>query len=118
MSNKALPKSHTPHTNGYRIEYDGRVLTFSGDTGPCEEIEQLAKNADLALFECSFPDGEQLDFHLTPRQAGEIAQKAGVKKLVLTHFYPMMDNLHVKSACANVFSGDIDLAEDFKIYHV
>lgn len=115
---KALTMSHTPNTNGYRIEYKNRVLVFSGDTGPCSEIELLAKNADLAFFECSFPDSEQVDYHLTPGQAGAIAQKAGVEKVVLSHFYPMMDNLDVKSACANSFDGHIDVAEDFTVYHV
>ena len=109
---------HTEHTNGYRIERDGRVLVYSGDTGPCDEIEQLCHNADVALLECSFPDDDPFEFHLTPQQVGTIAEKAGVKNVVLTHFYPMMHGDDAQKACASVYSGTIDIAKDLKTFTV
>ena len=114
----ALPMNHTKYTNGYRIEYNGRKLAYSGDTGPCDEIVQLCRDADMALIECSFPDENPFEFHLTPQQAGEIAEKAAVKRCVLTHFYPLMDNINVKAACATRFSGEIFVAKDFDSYTV
>lgn len=113
---RSLPMNHIEYSNGYRIELNGRTLTYSGDTGPCDEIVQLCRNADIALIECSFPDDNPFEFHLTPRQVGEIAEQAQVKKCILTHFYPIMDSAQAKIACATRFSGDIDIAEDLATY--
>lgn len=115
---QALPMRHTKQSNGYRFECENKSFVYSGDTGPCDEIVQLADNADVALIECSFPDDQPFEFHLTPQQAGEIAEKAGVKKLVLTHFYPMMDSIDVKSACAQVYNGDIQIAQDLQTFEI
>jgi ribonuclease BN (tRNA processing enzyme) len=50
--------------------------------------------------------------HLTPSEAGKIAAAAGVKKLVLTHFYPPCDEEDMISPCRKFFDGEIVLAED------
>lgn len=72
------------------VEGAGKFV-FSGDTARTEEILKLAKNADLFLCEASGLDNDAeylKDSHLTARQAGEIAAQAGVKQLLLTHFWP------------------------------
>ncbi len=115
---QALPMNHSRPTNGYRIDHHGVSCVYSGDTGPCDELVTLANNADVALFECSFPDDQPFDFHLTPKQAGQMAQQAHVKKLLLTHFYPLMDNVDVIGAVAPVFDGEVELAEDFKVLEI
>jgi ribonuclease Z len=80
---------------GVRIEAEGKVVTFSGDTKPCEAMSELARDADLLIHECSFPEsfiehrrrtGVGTFAHTSPRQLGEIATKARVKDLVVTHF--------------------------------
>ena len=70
-----------------RIEHGGRVLAYSADTAPCDALIRLAQDADLFLCEASYLDGEDNppDLHLTGREAGEAATKAGVGRLVLTH---------------------------------
>lgn len=115
---EALTMQHTENANGYRVTHNKRALAYSGDTGPCDEIVRLCQNADLALIECSFPDDLPFEYHLTPSQAARVAQQAAVKKLVLTHFYPMMDAIDVKALAAAVFSGDIEIAEDFKTFDI
>ncbi len=109
---QASTMCHTQYTNGYRIENGGKVLAYSADTGPCDELTKLCKDADLAFIECSFPDDQPFEFHLTPRQAAKAARDAGVKHLVLTHFYPMMDEIDIKSICKPIYDGKIDLAKD------
>ncbi|MBL0731677.1 MAG: hypothetical protein JJW03_02325, partial [Desulfosarcina sp.] len=44
--------------------------------------------------------------------AGEIASKANVKKLVLTHFYPTCDEYDIEKECRKNYDGPIILAED------
>jgi ribonuclease BN (tRNA processing enzyme) len=83
------PTNHTAHSLAYRVDtLTGKSITYSGDTGFCDEIVDLAKGADLLVLECSFPDGEEMEGHLTPSQAGLIAAKANVSQLILIHFYP------------------------------
>lgn len=79
--------NHPVETYGVRLEHDGRVLAYSGDSAPCEALLRLAQGADLFLCEASYLDGvdNPPGIHLTGREAGEIATKAGVRKLLLTH---------------------------------
>ena len=75
-------------------------------------IVELAKGADLLILECSFPDDEAIAGHLTPSEAGEIAARAGVKRLVLTHFYPEILTTDIEAECRKTYQGDLLLATD------
>ena len=103
---------HARHAIGYRFEANGKTFAYSGDTDYCEEIIRLARNADVLLLECSFPDKMKVKGHLTPGEAGKIAAEAGVKKLVLTHFYPPCDEEDMITPCRKYFDGEVVLAED------
>ena len=67
----------------------GRIIAYTGDTGPSEKIVRLAKNADLLIHEATFDDEMKQraieDGHSTPSIAAEIAKQAGVNQLILTH---------------------------------
>jgi ribonuclease Z len=74
---------------------NGESLVFSGDTVPCEGIVELARGADVLVYESTLPEHEvelrkERGFawwiHSTPRHAGQVARDAGVGKLVLNHF--------------------------------
>jgi len=85
---KFMKLYHTAPCYGYRLSADNRIIAFCTDTGPCEEIGELAKNADLLIAECGLLPGK-IDKswpHLNPQQAAGIARDAKVKKLVLVHF--------------------------------
>jgi ribonuclease BN (tRNA processing enzyme) len=113
--------NHPVETYGMRIEHGGRVLAYSADSAPCDALLRLAQGADLFLCEASYPDGEQNppDLHLTGREAGEVATKAGVAKLVLTHLVAAWcseDNV-VDSACA-AFAGPLEVARSGNRYEI
>ncbi|HSL12561.1 MAG TPA: MBL fold metallo-hydrolase [Actinomycetota bacterium] len=96
---------------GYRIEAGGVVLGYTGDTGPCDEVVELARDADVFLAEATYQDSSNLmPFHLSARQAGEIAQKAGTRRLVLTHLTPDLDPVVSLREAAETFDGVVDLA--------
>lgn len=114
FSLRAFPVSHTPQSVAFRVEdpADGKAMAFSGDTDVCEGLVDAARGADLAVFECSFPDDRKVEGHLTPGEAGEIAARAGAKRLLLTHFYPECEGEDILGQCRKTYSGEILLAED------
>jgi ribonuclease BN (tRNA processing enzyme) len=79
---------HSPFCLGYRFEIDGKKIAYCPDTGICKNFLELAKNADLLITECSLKSGQKSKEwpHLNPEEAAKTAKRAGVKKLVLTHF--------------------------------
>ena len=109
----SAPVNHTPHSLGFRIEDNsGNVIVYSGDTGYCEEIVDLAMEADLLILESSFPDGQGKEGHLTPSRAGDIATRSGTKKLLLTHFYPEGLKSDIETQCRKTYHGELILATD------
>jgi ribonuclease BN (tRNA processing enzyme) len=91
---------------------DGGSLVYSGDTGPCEALVELAAGADLLLAEASFLDqpGNPPHLHLTGREAAEAAQRAGVAALVLTHIPPWHDPDDVLAEALPHYDGPVSLA--------
>jgi ribonuclease BN (tRNA processing enzyme) len=103
---------HPVETFGFRIEHGGRALAYSADTGPCDELVTLARDADVLLAEASFADGPDLppDLHLTARQAASHAAAAGAGELVLTHLVAWNDPVASLEQAAAAYTGPIRLA--------
>jgi ribonuclease BN (tRNA processing enzyme) len=87
-------------------------LVISGDTGPCDALVELAHAVDTLVLECSFPDPPLFTTHLSPQTAGELAARAGCRRLILTHFYPRVETQDITSGVGSRFSGTAVLAED------
>lgn len=49
---------HADACLGYRLELDNRIVTYCTDTGMCNNLYDLAKNAHLLITECSFKPGQ------------------------------------------------------------
>jgi ribonuclease BN (tRNA processing enzyme) len=110
---RTAPTNHTPQSLAYRIEDNaGKAVVISGDTGFCDPVIQLAKEADVLILEAAFPDGYPVEGHLTPSLAGRMACLAGVKRLVLTHFYPECLKTDITAQCRKTWHGELTLAED------
>ena len=105
---------------GLRIQSEGRTLVYSGDTGPCQELVDLAADADLLLCEAAFVESgdNPADLHLTGKQAGVVAAEAGVGRLVLTHVPPWHDPQVMLHEAATTYDGPLELAEPGKTYDV
>jgi ribonuclease BN (tRNA processing enzyme) len=104
--------NHPVETFGFRLERGGRALAYSADTGESAALVRLASGADLLLCEASFVDGapNPPDLHLTGRQAGQYAARAGVGELVLTHLVPWNDQAATLAEAAGTFGGPLSLA--------
>lgn len=109
----SLPVEHNDESLAYRITGPNeKSLVYSGDTDYSDNLVTLAKNADLFICESALPDQLKVDGHLTPSIAGEIAARADVGKLVLTHFYPQCDQADIEKECRKSYSGPLVLAQD------
>jgi ribonuclease BN (tRNA processing enzyme) len=107
------PMAHISESVGYRVELkDGRSIAISGDTDYCENIVELGFEVDLLVLECSFPDERKVEGHLTPSLAGRIGSESHCKRLLLTHLYPMCDQVDILRQCRQVYQGETILGED------
>ena len=90
-----IPREISP-CFGLRLDtIDGQSVVFSGDTAPCDRLIELARDADLLIHECTFPE-KAIEFrskagigtwaHTSPTELGRIASEARVNSLVATHF--------------------------------
>jgi len=110
---ESFPVDHNPESIAYRITSSGGIsIVYSGDTDFSENLVTLSKDADLLICESALPDELKVKGHLTPSLAGEIADRANVRKLVLTHFYPECDHVDIEKECRKTYSGPLLLAED------
>lgn len=116
----AASMNHPVETFGFRIEHEGRVIAYSGDTAETPALVELARGADLFLCEASFLDQPNLPLaamHLMARQAAEYAIEADVGTLVLTHLLPWNDPaLSLSEAKGCGFRGNIELAHPGAVY--
>jgi ribonuclease BN (tRNA processing enzyme) len=97
---------HPIPCHAMRIEDPRGVIAYSGDSRPCDSLVEAARGADLFLCEASAIE-EDAAFaaagHLTAKQAGEVAKRAGVKRLLLTHLWPLYDENVLLEECRRVF---------------
>jgi ribonuclease BN (tRNA processing enzyme) len=110
FSVQAFDMVHVDTSLGFRVSAGGAVLAYTGDTGPCDNLRDLAAGADIFLAEATHLDGGEVDFHLTARQAARYAQAAGVGCLVLTHIEPGIDPAVSLVQAREAFDGPILVA--------
>jgi len=101
-----------------RVTDGDRSLVYSGDTAPSDALVQLAKGSDLLLAEASFREGvtNPCGLHLTGKDAGEAATRAGVGTLVLTHIPPWHDKQSAFDEARPVYDGRLEVARTGSSY--
>ena len=105
----------------YRIDDDGKSVTFSGDIDAkgIPDLTRIAKDTDLLVFNSVVldpPDSPSILYtlHTPPHAIGEMARKANVHKLLLSHLSPATEEMHdavLKSIQQN-FTGPVSVAAD------
>jgi ribonuclease BN (tRNA processing enzyme) len=125
----------------FRFDAPGRVIAYTGDTGPSAAVEELAAGADLLVAEMIDLDriltpaqrtrlaanatGQDMprhltDHHITPDQVGEMAARAGVKSLVVTHLVApgatTADLLRYNATIGRHYHGPVVIAADLDVF--
>lgn len=111
---------HRVPTVAVRVSHDGRTMTFSADSRPCEQLVAAARNADLFLCDALYPErqGEQWAaqarrlMHPTAKEAGEMARAAGVKALACVHSASSSQPELILAEAAESFGGPTSLPSD------
>ena len=110
---------HDASSVGYRFaDANGRVAAVPGDSAPCDGLDALLRGATLAVLECSTPDDVFVPGHLTPTSLAEAATRAGLDHVVVTHRYPLAQQIDVVREIARGFSGQITVADDGQRFDV
>jgi ribonuclease BN (tRNA processing enzyme) len=109
---EAIPVAHPVPAFGLRVSVDGVTVAYSGDTGPCPALDEVARDADVFLAEASFISGEDnpADLHLTGTDSARVAARVGVKRLLLTHIPPWYDPQTALGEAVAAYDGPVELA--------
>lgn len=116
-----VPTIHYIPTLAFRFENpQGKSIIYSSDTAYTEKLVTLAQNGDLFIAEATLiHDDLKPDLlHLSAKQAGEIAEKAHVKKLVLSHLWFEYDSTQLLKEAQEAYSGEVILAEEGMILEI
>jgi ribonuclease BN (tRNA processing enzyme) len=106
---------------GYRIEFKGQSITFSGDmdASALPNLEQLAKDTNLLVLHAAILDPPDtpailLTLHTPPKQLGEAAKIANAKHVLLSHIPPVVEDHQagVLRSMRKSYSGPIEFAHD------
>lgn len=134
----AFAVAHAPVSPafGYRIDWQGRSVTISGDTAPSPELTRVAKGSDVLVAEllnpvlvkkmedaartAGRPERAKIfadipGYHLSPAQAGQTAAAAQVKQLVFTHIVPAVPRFLeglLTDGVADHYAGPVMVADD------
>jgi len=111
-----LSAARTPHTEesvAFRIRTRDCTIGYTGDTGPSDEVGDFLYGVDALIAECSLPDEQALDIHLTPSSLAAIATRARPRRLIVTHVYPQLDRSGVPGQLrAHGWDGETVVAAD------
>jgi len=102
---------HAEPSIAYKFIEGKKSIVISGDCDFDRELIELSKNVDVLVLECSFPNNRKIEGHLVSKECGLIAKEANVRKLVLTHFYPVSTAKERLNETKKVFKKTI-LAKD------
>ena len=104
--------AHSAPSYALRVDVGGRSFVYSGDTGPCEALTELATGVDLLLCQvgCRDPLDVRRKVHCTPEDAGKTAADAGARNLMLTHLAPGLTGDDALRRAATDYDGPITLA--------
>jgi ribonuclease BN (tRNA processing enzyme) len=114
MKARFLSTDHSVSAFAMRFEYKESTLVYTTDTGFFDDLVPFCRGADILLSEATLQekDVELASLgHMTAQIAGDLAKRAGVKKLVLTHLWPEYDKRISLQEAKNTFSGEIVIAE-------
>ena len=94
----------------------GKKIGISGDTRPTNKLVEFFKNCDYITFDSTYSDElkekAKENFHSTAKEAAELAKKANVSNLILTHFSARYDDAEILVKEAQTIHNSVIAAKD------
>lgn len=117
-----VPVLHPVEAYGLRVEADGRVLAYTGDTDVCPELSRLCAGATLVLADCAYVDGRD-DASRGVHMSGSLAARAaldagGVQRLMLTHIPAWNDPQVCRAQAERVWPGEVEVVRPGATYEL
>ena len=125
---RCAPTDHRPvePSVGFRFDFEGAAVVAAGDTVPCAGLDSLCIGANALVHTVIRKDiianlpiqriKDTLDYHSSPVEAAQTAERAGVDTLVLTHYVPPIptggNGDDWRELAAAHFHGTIELGDD------
>ena len=109
------PTSHYVPTFALRCNCAARSVTYSADTAPDDRVAELARGTSLFLCEATLSPEEEEERprgHVSARQAGVMAARGEVGRLVLTHYPRSADVALLAAQARSEYAGPVDVADD------
>lgn len=106
----AFKTLHREESVGYSIEWKGKKVVYTGDTDFGPSLYKFLDSADLLITECSLP--YKVRGHLTPEEAGKLAEEVGARKLALVHLYPPVRESEVLKVVREFYKGEVIIPDD------
>lgn len=121
------PTDHRPvePSIAFRFDHDGVGVVAAGDTVPCAGLDELSVGAQALVHTAIRKDiiaelpiprlVDTLDYHSSPAEAAQTAERAGMNTLVLTHYVPAIPpggGDDWRALAAQHFSGRVELGDD------
>jgi ribonuclease BN (tRNA processing enzyme) len=105
---------HYVHAYAVRLDSGEASMVYSGDTAPCDSVVRLAAEADVFLCEATlgFETESEPRGHSSAAEAGEMARRAGARRLALTHYGSTFDPEALVAAARETFDGPIVAVDD------
>ena len=113
-----VPVNHPTESFGVRVTYGDASFAYTGDTGLCAALDELADGVDVLLCEASWTSGPDRPegLHLSGTQAGELAARARVGRLLLTHIPPWSDGDAILAEAEAAFDGPTERVTQGAVY--
>lgn len=126
----AFEVDHSPvnPAYGYRVDYEGKSVVFSGDTNYCESLIEHSRDVDI-LF-CNVSGGREnitihserdksiMKLHLMPEDAGRIFDKANVRLAVYIHMVQHSDIIDIIDRTRQTYTGPLKIGNDLMVFEV
>ena len=109
--------NHPVETLASRVEGAGRVLAYTGDSAPTQNLMHAGRDADLLVADATWFERERplpTGVHMTGFEAGRTAAEAGAARLMVTHVYPSNDPQETAAEASGAFDGEIIVAHDLQ----
>ncbi|MDQ0429784.1 ribonuclease BN (tRNA processing enzyme) [Planomicrobium stackebrandtii] len=111
---------HPVYCLAMKFTANGRAAVFTADTSWKEELVEFSRGADLLVAESNLYEKYIgiIQGHLSGSQAGELAERAGAKQLLLTHLPQYGELDEILQAAKSSYSGEVEFAVIGKSYEI